>query len=181
MNALILEKQTFKIKTLVTVIGIIACIALPQAFHAIGAVSGLGTAFGAAFLPMHLPVLTVGLVSGSWAGLICGALSPVISFALSGMPVAAKVPFMAVELAFYGLVAGLLCGRTMPVIAKVLIAQISGRVMRFAASAAAIYIIGFNGVGIADVWNAVPEGLPGIILQLCLIPLMMFRINARHE
>lgn len=181
MNALILEKQTLKTKTLVTVIGIIACIVLPQAFHAIGAVSGLGTALGAAFLPMHLPVLTVGLVSGSWAGLICGAISPLISFVLSGMPIAAKVPFMAVELAFYGLGAGMLSERKIPVVAKVFFAQIFGRVMRFLASAAAIYIINFNGVGITDVWTAIPEGLPGIILQLCLIPLMIFRINAKHE
>lgn len=46
------------------------------------------------FLPMHLPIILVGLLAGPYAGAIAGLLGPLASFALSGMPGIAMLPFM---------------------------------------------------------------------------------------
>lgn len=99
-------------QSLATALAIIGAVAVPQLFHAVGAVSGLGTALGVAFLPMHLPVILVGLLAGPYAGAVSGLLGPVAGFVLSGMPGPMKLPFMMVELCAYGLIAGLLRGKT---------------------------------------------------------------------
>lgn len=181
IKSLAIERQSIKTKTLVTALGILSCILLPQIFHAIGAAAGLGSALGAAFLPMHLPVLFTGLLCGTAAGLLCGLLSPAISFAISGMPAAAMLPFMTIELACYGLVSGMLSKSKMPVIAKILISQISGRAVRALAILAAIYLFNNQSLNIAQTWNIVLTGLPGIVLQLCILPLLMYRVDNIHE
>ena len=76
---------------------------------------------GVAFLPMHLPIIFVGLIAGPAVGAIAGAAAPLVSFLLSGMPMLAMLPLMMVELCAYGLVAGLLRGIKLPSLAKVVI------------------------------------------------------------
>ena len=51
------EKPFLSLKTqvLATCAAIAGAVALPQLFHMVGALSGLGTAPGEIFLPMHLP------------------------------------------------------------------------------------------------------------------------------
>ena len=91
-NAVAISRPRISVKfqTLAALIAIAAAVALPQVAHGIGAVTGMGTAVGETFLPMHLPIIIVGLLAGPYAGLIAGAASPIISFALSGMPPAAS-------------------------------------------------------------------------------------------
>ena len=101
-------KLSVKTQTLATIVAIVAAVVLPQLFHLMGAVSGLGTALGETFLPMHLPIILAGLLAGPYVGAIAGVLSPLISFALTGMPTAAMLPFMMIELFVYGLTSGLL-------------------------------------------------------------------------
>lgn len=156
---------------------IIAAVALPQVFHWMGQLSGLGTAPGETFLPMHLPVLFIGLFAGPWAGLLTGLLAPVASFCLSGMPLATVLPFMMVELAGYGLVAGLLRGSRLPSLAKVLLAQVAGRVLRAAAVLTAVYLFRYTGVAVASIWNSVIVGIWGLALQWSLIPLLLHRVK----
>ncbi|MCH5184848.1 MAG: ECF transporter S component [Oscillospiraceae bacterium] len=172
-----LEKPrlSVKVQTLAAFSAIVGAVAVPQIFHAIGAVSGLGTSLGEAFLPMHLPIILVGLLAGPYAGAAAGLLGPVASFALSGMPGSAMLPFMMIELCIYGLSAGLLRNVKMPTIGKVLISQIAGRVVRAAAILAAVYLLGWESVGIAVIWTSVTAGLFGIILQWALLPLIVYR------
>lgn len=59
-----LPKLSLSTKAAATVLAIVAAVALPQLFHVIGAVSGQGTMLGVAFLPMHLPIIFVGLIAG---------------------------------------------------------------------------------------------------------------------
>lgn len=82
------KRQELSVKTqaMATVLALMAAVALPQLFHVMGRVSGLGTAFGETLLPMHLPIILVGLLAGTYAGGLAGLLAPVISFALTGMP-----------------------------------------------------------------------------------------------
>lgn len=65
-----LPRLSVSVKAAATVLAIVAAVALPQLFHVIGAVSGRGTALGVAFLPMHLPIIFVGLIAGPAVGAI---------------------------------------------------------------------------------------------------------------
>ena len=57
-------------------------------------------------LPMHWPVLLVGLTYGWRSGALVGMAAPALSFLLSGMPRPEILPAMTVELAAYGFLAG---------------------------------------------------------------------------
>ncbi len=59
-------------------------------------------------LPMHWPAVLAGLVYGWRGGLVVGALAPLVSFILSGMPPPAILPVMMSELAVHGFLAGFL-------------------------------------------------------------------------
>lgn len=181
-NTLALKKSekpqlSVKIQALSAVIAVAAAVILPQIFHFIGAVSGMGTALGEAFLPMHLPVILVGLLAGPYAGAAAGLFAPVISFALSGMPTAAMLPFMIIELCVYGLAAGLLRNVKMPVVLKVLAVQIAGRAVRAVAIVTAVYAFGYDGIGVAVIWRSIAVGLFGLVLQWVLLPLAVYRIE----
>ena len=169
-----LPKLSLSIKAAATVLAIVAAVALPQLFHVIGAVSGQGTMLGVAFLPMHLPIIFVGLIAGPAAGAIAGAAAPLASFLLSGMPMLAMLPLMMVELFAYGLVAGLLREVKLPSLVKVVIVQLAGRVVLTAATAIAVFAFGSSKT-VAATWTSVlAAGLPGLALQWALIPLAAY-------
>lgn len=170
------QRLSVKAQTIATLLAIAGAVVIPQIFHVIGAVSGMGTALGEAFLPMHLPIILVGLIAGPYAGAISGLLGPLASFALSGMPPAAMLPFMMTELFGYGLCAGLLRNVKMPTVLKVLIIQVAGRLLRAAAILVAVYVFG-RPMEISTVWTSITAGLFGIVLQLVLIPLTVYRLE----
>lgn len=173
-------KQTITTQTLATLSAVVAAVALPQVFHGIGIVSGLGTNVGAAFLPMHLPIILVGLLAGPFAGALAGAVSPLISFALSGMPLVSLLPFMAVELAAYGAVAGALRNAKLPLLVTVLIAQVAGRLLRALFVVIATVGFGYEGVQLRVIWESIPAGLPGLLLQWTALPLIVFWMRNRR-
>ncbi len=170
-----LTTQQIKVKSITAVLAVALSVALPQIFHAVGLLSGMGNALGAAFLPMHIPVLLAGLLAGPIVGVVAGGISPLISFAISGMPAAALLPFMMIELAAYGLIAGFLCNVRMPVFVKVLLIQVGGRLARAAAILISVYAFSNTTIGLEQAWNVVVIGLPGILLQWLLIPLLIYR------
>ena len=92
--------------------GIIAlAVILPQLVHLAAGAQG-----GVEWLPMYLPVLLGGCLLGWKWGLGVGILSPVVSFALTSiggnaMPAAARLPYMAAELAVFAAVSGLFSGK----------------------------------------------------------------------
>ena len=180
-----MEKPRLSVKaqTLATISAIVGAVAVPQIFHLLGAVSGLGTALGETFLPMHLPILLVGLLAGPYAGAIAGLLGPLASFALSGMPGIAMLPFMMIELCIYGLAAGLLRNVKMPTIGKVVAAQVAGRVVRAAAILLAVYAFGSENIGVAVIWPSIGAGIFGLVLQWVLLPLIVYRVEnlKKHE
>lgn len=180
-SAMTLTKSDLKMKTLATAGAITAAVALPQVFHVVGAVSGLGAALGQTLLPMHLPVLLAGLLAGPIVGMVAGALSPLVSFALSGMPMLSLLPFMVLELAAYGLAAGLLARTRMPVLFKVLIAQIAGRAVHALAILIVVHGLGVQTAPVVSVWTSVLVGLPGLLLQWSLIPFMVFWVESKER
>lgn len=182
-SATIMEKPrlSVKVQTLATLAAIAGAVVVPQFFHLLGAASGLGTALGETFLPMHLPIILVGLLAGPYAGAISGILGPVASFALSGMPGLAMLPFMMLELGTYGLAAGLLRNRKLPTVLKVVMAQIAGRAVRAAAILVSVYALGNESVAVASIWTSIGAGLIGLCLQWALLTLIVYRVEGMKK
>lgn len=164
--------DTLPLKAVAALLSTVAAVALPVVFHAIGALTGTGSAMGETFLPMHLGVLAAGLLAGPCAGAIVGVLSPVASMLLTGMPAVTVLPFMTVELAGYGLAGGLLAKTQLPEIGKLLLAQLTGRAVRAVAVLVAAYGFG-SPVAVSSIWTTVITGLPGLALQWLALPLLV--------
>lgn len=179
-NILNSKKLTVKTQSLAGLIAVISAIALPQLFHVMGAASGLGTALGEAFLPMHLPIILAGLLCGPYAAASAGAAAPLLSYMLTGMPKAAMLPFMCIELCMYGLAAGLLRNVKLPTIVKVVIVQAAGRAVRAAAIVVGVNFFG-SAVNVSIIWTSIAAGVFGIALQLAFIPLVVYRLRNKAE
>lgn len=183
MNTLVLKNNKISISTqaFATLMAIIGAIAVPQLFHLIGRFTGLGTSLGGAFLPMHLPIILVGLLAGPYAGAIAGVLSPLVSYLLTGMPYLGSLPFMMVEVCFYGLSAGLLRTAKAPVIGKVVISQVAGRVFRAVAVIIAVYGFSSQATSLASLVKSIPEGIMGLALQWLTLPLIVKYVESRRK
>lgn len=174
-------RLSLKAQTLATLAAVVGAVVVPQFFHALGAISGLGTSLGELFLPMHLPIILVGLLAGPCVGAIAGFFGPLASFALSGMPGIVMLPFMMIELCAYGFFAGLLRSVKIPTIGKVIAVQIGGRVVRAAAIAFAVYILGNKNIQISVIWTSLKSGVFGLCLQWTLLPLLIYRIEHMNK
>ncbi len=129
---------------------------------------------GSMLLPMHIPVLICGIVCGYKYGGIVGLVLPLMRMMIFGMPPFTVALAMTFELLVYGLVIGL-CYEKLPkkninVYASLIIAMILGRM---AWGIATIIILGVAGT--AFTWpmfiaGAVTGAIPGIILQIVIIP-----------
>ena len=138
---------------------------------------------GSMLCPMHLPVLLCGFFCGGSMGLMVGFIAPILRSFLFGMPPLFPVAScMAFELAVYGLVSGILY-RVLPkrkssVYVALLGAMILGRI---AWGMAMFMFLGGNFGMEAFVTGAVTTALPGIILQLVLIPLVVIAMERHIE
>ncbi len=142
---------------------------------------------GPTFLPMHFLILTAGLTFGWRAGLIIGLLTPIASYSVSGMPVLSILPQTVVELSVYGLVAGLLRERLhQPVLVSLLGAMVSGR-LALLLPGALIYLVagentsflGAEANPFAVIVTAVRQGWPGMMIQVILIPAIVWMVRRR--
>ncbi len=165
--------KSVSVQLLYSIIGIFGAVALPQAFHIIGYLTGTGKALGVAFSPMHLPVLALGLTVGPIAGLVTGLLAPVVSFGITGMPYLASLPLMVVELGVYGLVSGLLADKKMPVGAKIVISQIAGRIAYMLSVVVAVYLFADARISVISSATSLLGGLYGVLLQLIALPVIV--------
>lgn len=149
------------------------CVVLPIAFHMIPNA-------GSILLPMHIPVLLCGLVCGWQYGLLCGVLGPILSSILTGMPPAAILPSMVVELGMYGCVSGLMMDRvrTGSLYADLYIslptAMIAGRVVSGIAKA---LIFAPDTSFAAWATASFVTALPGISVQLIVLPTLIVALT----
>lgn len=137
---------------------------------------------GNMLLPMHIPVLLCGLICGWQYGLVIGFVAPLLRSVLFGMPPMYPVALaMAFELAAYGLISGLLY-RRLPknaagVYASLAGAMVGGR-MVWGAVRALITLASPTPFGLAIFWTeAVLNAIPGILLQLVLIPALVLSLQ----
>ena len=149
------------------------CLVLPMAFHT---VPNAGTIF----LPMHIPVLLCGLICGWPYGGVCGLLGPLISSLITGMPPAAMLPSMMVECCAYGFVTGMLMRHvhTKHAVADLYISLVSAMVVgRVVAGFAKAWIFTPGVSPFAWVTTSLIAGIPGIVIQLILMPMVVLALT----
>jgi len=145
-------------------------------------VTGQIQTFGKALLPMHLPVLIAGFVLGAPYGLAIGFITPVLRSALFAMPPMYPVAItMSFELAAYGLFTGLffkkLPRRDWSIYASLLLAMVLGRVVW---GTVRWILLGLAGVPFTwqfFITEAFVTAVPGIILQIVLIPVIVIALK----
>ena len=182
-------KKTFNTLNIVTTAMLCAvCVAWSATFHYLS----LGSA-GALISPMHLPVFLAGILCGPWLGLICGVVSPIISFFVSGA-VNPRFPDrlipMIVELAVYGFLSGLLRyvflknpkTNKFSSILALIISMVAGRVISAFVSAIFLTLVTtnevsyFTNLGISMLGKFTSTWV-GIIIQLVFIPAILFALQ----
>ena len=145
---------------------------------------------GQMFLPMHIPVLICGFVCGPLYGMSVGFLAPGLNFLISGAR--PLMPWIGVsmmfELAVYGMVTGLLYALLKKVISKNIInayisltaAMLLGRVVYAVVFIRLYSLPNFPPPPFLEAFSipgAFLGAVPGIVLQLVLIPLLVIQID----
>jgi hypothetical protein len=135
----------------------------PMILHHFG-----GPEAGRRFLPMPFFVILAGLVLGWRAGIVAGLASSIISFLVSGMPAASVLPFVTVQLCFYGFAAGMLKTRYNAWI-SIAGALFSGLL----AGGAAVFLFSKMSAAAFTI-SAAKDGWIGIAIQLLILPFIVF-------
>lgn len=152
---------------LLLAIGII----VPTIFHTTGLP-------GTTFLPMHIPVLIGGFLLPPHLAALLGMLTPVLNFLITGMPVQfPMVVIMIFELGTYGFVASILYRKLkIPSIISLIFSMIVGRIM---VGVVVFILAAFFSIQLDPmtfIIGGVTTGLPGVIIQLVLIPTLIYSI-----
>lgn len=160
---------------------------LAAMFLAIGMVlpflTGQIPQIGNMLLPMHIPVILCGLICGWQYGAAVGFVLPLLRSAIFGMPLFfPTATAMAFELMTYGLAVGLLyeISRWQCVIALyrcLIIAMIAGRAVWGVVQFIQVGVFGDGFTLQAFMAGAFLNAIPGIILQLILIPAIMIALD----
>ena len=149
-------------------------IVLPVAFHSVANA-------GSIFLPMHIPVLLCGLICGWPYGLACGVLAPLLSSLITGMPPMAFLPSMLCELAVYGFVSGLLMRyvKTGKLLADLYISLVGAMLLGRLVLGLLNAVLFRAGEYSVALWttSAFVTALPGIVIQLVVVPALVFALK----
>lgn len=137
---------------------------------------------GSMLCPMHIPALLCGFFCGWPWGLMVGLIAPVLRSLIFGMPPMFPVAVcMSAELAAYGAVSGFLYSKMSrnkaSVYISLLTAMVAGRLVwgiaRFLCAG-----LDPSAFGIAAFWaGAITTALPGIILQIVLVPVLVMALE----
>lgn len=136
--------------------------------------------------PMHIPVILCGYLCGGPWGLVVGIIAPLLRSLVMTMPVMYPTAIcMAFELGTYGLTAGLLykvLPKKKPYIYVSLVgAMILGRIV-WGIARIVLFGFDFTKFGWAAFWSgAVLNAIPGIIVQIILIPVVVMAVEKITE
>lgn len=139
---------------------------------------------GSMLCPMHIPALLCGFFCGWPWGLMVGLIAPLLRSVIFGMPPMFPVAVcMSAELAAYGAVSGLMYSKLpsgkKSVYAALLTAMVAGRLIW---GAARFLCVGLDAsaFGLTAFWaGAVTTALPGILVQILLIPILVMVLEKR--
>ena len=133
---------------------------LPVVFHLFGAA-------GAVFLPMHIPVLLAGFCLGRRGGFLVGV-----------PPLFPVMPIMVVELSVYGLAAGYFYqSLKMNTYAALALTLACGRIAAMLGAFLLMTVLKVKLSPLIYVTGALITGLPGIIIQFLVIPILVMRLE----
>lgn len=132
-------------------------------------------AIGNMLLPMHLPVLLCGFICGAPYGAVTGFLTPLLRSAMFGAPIMMPTALiMSVELLVYGLMSGLLYSRlhnkNFGIYLSLIPAMLAGRIVWGVTALIVFNILKMNFTWQIFFTQAFANAVPGIIIQLILIP-----------
>lgn len=144
---------------------------VPSIFHTVGIAGNI-------FLPMHIPVLLGGFLLPPHLALILGLMTPIINSLVTGMPQLFPIGIIMVfELGFYGFIASILYRKLkFPSILALIFSMIVGRIV---AGLTVFILVAFFAIKLDPmiyIIEGVSIGLPGIIIQLILIPTLIHSI-----
>lgn len=148
---------------------------LPTIFHAFG--------MGSTFLPMHIPVLIAGFTVSMPFAILIGALTPILSAVLTGMPPLFPVlPFMVFELAAYGGVTSLFYRKFK---LNVYISLIAGMILGRIVSGMAVWVLATFFAAklpgpITFIAGSITGSIPGIIIQIAFIPALIMVLGKNN-
>ncbi len=163
-------------------------IAMAALFIAIGLVmpflTGQVPSIGNALLPMHIPVLVAGYACKSRYALAVGFITPLLRSLIFGMPpLFPTAVAMAFELAAYGFLTGIfyLCfsgklSKIVSIYASLILAMLAGRAVW---GVVTMLLVGAQGGFSFALFlqGAFLSAIPGIILQLVLIPVLVIGLE----
>lgn len=174
-----MNKNNLKINTLstmsvvkqsiITAVCIALCVVLPMAFHSIPQA-------GMIYCHMHIPVLICGIICVPQYAIICGIAGALLSSVLTGMPPAATLPSMLVELTCYALISSLLMKfvHTKKSVADLYISLIGALLIGRVIAGVVKALIFARGEITITAWatSYFVTCLPGIIMQIILVPVI---------
>ena len=142
-------------------------------------VTGQIRVIGNMLLPMHIPVLLCAFLCGPYYAAMIGALLPLMRSLVFSMPVFyPNAVAMAIELLSYGFICGLVYSlfkkkNIMSIYISLISAMLLGRAVWGVVTAILMGLSG-NPIGFAYfIDRAFVTGIPGIVLQLILIPIIV--------
>lgn len=140
---------------------------------------------GSMLCPMHIPVILTGFIcSGPW-GFIVGFTAPILRSLIFASPsMFPKAVAMAFELSSYGLFSSLLSHRLPKKISSIYASLIISMILGRLVWGVAMYVLtSFSGgsFGLAAfISSAVINALPGIAVQLIVIPVIIIMMQKKH-
>jgi thiamine transporter ThiT len=142
-------------------------------------------ALGSVFLLMHIPALFTGLILGPKYGLLVGLVTPLMRSVLVSMPpLYPQALVMSFEIGAYGLFAGLakklLPKKDVFAVVALIVGMLLGRAVWGLGAAIFYPLAGLNFSLDIFVKAAFITGLPGIGIQLVLIPTLYFALKKTH-
>lgn len=151
-------------------------IILPQLIHIIA-----GPSLGSILLPIHLPVFIGAMLLGPKSGVIIAIVSLFIGFLL-GMPPYPIIVFMFFEMIVYGLISGILFYKlNFNVYFSYAFSKLTGMLTALIAVRIAL---SFTNVTLPPSFGTLSMfsvGLPGIAIQLILIPILVTRLKGVYK
>lgn len=138
---------------------------------------------GQAFLPMHLPIIICGFICGPKYGGLVGFVAPLLRTLLFALPPLYPVAVaMSFELLTYGLISGFMYQslkhyNLLGIYATLFTTMLAGRLIFGLVNT---ILLGLQSTPYSFkvfVSAAFLSGIPGIILQLILIPMIVFATN----
>ena len=154
---------------------------LSAMFIAVGMVLPLLTGqiqqIGSTFLPMHLPVILCGLICGWQYGALIGFILPFLRSVTFGMP-----PLFPTAIAMAFEFIGLIYGRShrqcvISLYRSLIAAMLAGRIVWGIVQIVLLGLIGKSFTWQMFIAGALLNAVPGIVVQLTLIPTIMVALN----